>query len=83
MDGWMDNKSMYLLKQRFWLDDPLTYSESLRMAFAMELFAAMKPPEKFSEVGSAETPSFALSLRWTSTANLWKRLGPWLMTLKR
>lgn len=62
---------------------PLTYCESLRMAFAMEMCAALNPPQKFSEVGSAETPSFALSLRWTSTATLWKRLGPWLMTLKR
>lgn len=61
----------------------LTYCESLRIGFAMEMCVALNPPQKLSEVGSAETPSLALSLRWTSTATLWKRLGHWLMTLKR
>ena len=69
------------IQNRFWC--PFTYCKALLTVLTMETCAALNPPQKFSEVGSAETPSFAFSLRWTSTATLWKRLGPWLMTLKR
>ncbi len=59
-----------------------THPESLRMrCLSVEMWWTLWSWQNCLDVGSAETPSLALRRWCTSTATLWKRVEPWLMTL--
>lgn len=62
---------------------PHTHLESLRMRdLSVEMCCTLWSWQKCLDVGSADTPSLALRRRCTSTATLWKRVEPWLITLR-